>query len=136
MALWNPRLVPHLERKLIHRPGGSDYFRIDDSLPTLEFSRSRRVDWNGNPSLLQGRIYGFFSKPDAEYENWYKSIARWVRSHFVKGPLKLLDGYVGPQAFKWFQGGGILLPMFEPPPTSEWFSFVDSQHTASSSGRK
>ena len=135
-VLWNKRLLNHLERQLVQRPPGNDYYRIDGSLPTLEFSRSRRVEWNGNPGLLQGRIYGLFSNPDVEYENWYKSIARWIRGHFVKGPLKLLDGYVGPQAFKWFQDSGTLLPMFEPPPTSDWLSFVDSQHSLGSSTRR
>jgi hypothetical protein len=135
LVLWNKRLLGHLERQLVQRPPGNDYYRIDGSLPTLEFSRSRRVEWNGMPGLLQGRIYGLFTKPDVEYEKWYKSIARWIRGHFAKGPLNLLDGYVGPQAFKWFQDGGTLLPMFEPPPTSEWLSFVDSQHTVISSNR-
>src|SRR5713226_3536793 len=41
MTLWNKALLDSLERKLIHRPGGSDYYRVDDSLPTLELSPSR-----------------------------------------------------------------------------------------------
>jgi hypothetical protein len=135
LVLWNKKLLSHLERELVQRSPGSNYYRIDGSLPVLEFSRSRRVDWNRNPALLQGRVYGLFSKPDVEYENWYKSIARWIRRHFVKGPLKILDGYVGPEAFKWFQDGGTLLPMFEPPTTSEWLSFVDGQHTVASSNQ-
>ena len=58
-----------------------------------------------------------------------QTIIGWIRKNFVKNPLKLLGGYIGPNAFKWFQEGGILLPMFEPPLTAEWQAFVESQHT-------
>jgi hypothetical protein len=120
-----------LERKLIRRPGGSNYYRVDDSLPTLELSPSRLIEWNGKPALLQGRVYGFFDKPFSGYEEWYKVIADWVRANFRKSPLKLLGGYIGPGAFRWFQESGTLLPMLEPPPTPEWLSFVENQHGVS-----
>jgi len=136
ITLWNKRLLGTLERKLIKRPGGNDYYRIDDSLPTLELSPSQRREWNGAPALLQGRVYGFFDKPFLGYEEWYDSLARFIRANFRKSSLKLLGGYIGPQAFKWFQNGGALLPMFEPPPTSEWMSFVQSQHSVDSSTPK
>lgn len=127
MALWNKTLLPNLERKLVARTGG-DYYRIDDSLPTLELSPSLLAKWKNKQALLQGRVYGFFDKPNDEYGKWYDTIARWIRSHFSKSPVKLLGGYVGPYALKWFQEGGVLLPMFEPPLTSEWISFVANQH--------
>ncbi len=133
MTLWNKTLLGSLERKLIHRPGGSDYYRIDDSLPTLELSPSRLIEWRGKPALLQGRVYGFFDKPASGYEAWYKVIAQWIRQNFAKSPLKLLGGFVGPAALRWFQGGGILLPMIEPPPTPEWLSVVENQHAIGSS---
>jgi hypothetical protein len=133
MRLWNTALLGSLERKLVSHTGGADYYRIDDSLPTLELSASRLTKWSEKPALLQGRVYGFFDKPASGYEDWYKAIARWIRSNFTKSPLKLLGGYVGPQALRWFQNGGILLPMFEPPATSEWQSFVESQHAVGSS---
>ncbi len=133
MTLWNKALLGSLERKLIQRPGGSDYYRVDDSLPTLELSPSRPIEWNGKPALLQGRVYGFFDKPFAGFEKWYNVIARWIRANFTKSPLKLLGGYIGPGALRWFQDGGVLLPMFEPPPTPEWLSFVENQHRVGSS---
>jgi len=133
MTLWNQTLLGSLERKLVSRPRGDDYYRVDDSLPTLELSPSRPVEWNGRPALLQGRVYGFFDRPLSGYEEWYEIVARWIRNNFKKTSLKLLGGYIGPEAFKWFQDGGILLPMFEPPPTSEWLSFVENQHTVGSS---
>jgi hypothetical protein len=130
MTLWNNAVLGSLERKLIERPGGTDYYRVDDSLPALEFSPSRLVQWNGRPGLLQGRIYGFFDKPFPGYQEWYAAAVRCIRANFRKSPLKLLGGYIGPEAFKWFRDGGILLPMFEPPLTSEWMSFVENQHAA------
>jgi hypothetical protein len=133
MTLWNQTLLGSLDRKLVNRPGGDDYYRVDDSLPTLELSPSRLVEWNGQSGLLQGRVYGFFDRSLPEYEEWYESLSHWIRNNFKKSPLKLLGGYIGPEAFRWFQNGGILLPMFEPPPTSEWLSFVEKQHAVGSS---
>lgn len=128
MTLWNQTLLGSLERKEIANPNGI-YYRVDDSLPTLELSPSRLSEWGGKPALLQGRVYGFFDKPTDGYEEWYKSTAQWIRKNSVKNPFKLLGGYIGKSAFKWFQNGGILLPMFEPPPTSAWTSFVDAEHS-------
>lgn len=128
MTLWNKSLLGSLERELVRRPGGNDYYRIDPSLPTLELWPSRLIEWNQKPALLQGRIYGLWGSQDIErYVKWYQAIARWIRAHFIKSPLRL-GGYIGPAAFKWFLEGGILLPMFNPPPTPEWISFVENQH--------
>ena len=110
MALWNRNLLAFLERKLVLRPGGKDYYRVDDSLPTLELS----------PSRLNERNEG--------YEEWYEVVAGCIRANFRRTPLKMLGGFIGPEAFKWFQDGGILLPMLAPPQTSEWMSFVENQH--------
>jgi len=131
MSLWNKALLGSLERKLVSRPGGSDYYRVDYSLPTLELSPSRLTEWRDQPALLQGRVYGFFDRPIPGYEEWYQVIARWIRKKFTKSPLSLLGGYIGPEALKWFQQGGNLLPMFQPPPTSEWMTFVENQHAGS-----
>jgi hypothetical protein len=128
MTVWNKTLLDSLERKVIHRPGGSDYYRVDDSLPTLELSPSRLIEWSGKSALLQGRIYGFFDRPASGYEEWYNAIVKWIRRNYQKSPLKLLGGYIGPAALSWFQRGGVLLPMIEPPPTSEWLSVVENQH--------
>jgi len=68
MTLWNKSLLGSLERKLINRPRGKDYYRVDESLPTLELSPSRLIEWSGKPALLWGRLYGFFDKPTSGYE--------------------------------------------------------------------
>src|SRR5262245_8369466 len=110
MILWNTPLLPSLQRRLIERAVGGNYFRVDDWLPTLELSPSCAITWNGKAGLLQGRIYGFaFDRNGPEYARWYSALARWLRAHFVKNPV--LSGYVGPAAFEWFRQGGILLPM-------------------------
>ncbi|MBL0161393.1 MAG: hypothetical protein IPP47_30610 [Bryobacterales bacterium] len=132
MTLWNKALLSSLDRVRISHPG-REYYRVDESLPTLELTPSKACDWAGRPALMKGRIYGFFDKPTESYEQWYDSMARWIRKHFAKNPVKLLQGYVGPSALEWFQKGGVLLPMFVPPPTAEWVSFVENQHNVGSS---
>jgi hypothetical protein len=128
MVLWNKRLLPFLERELIQRPGGSDYYRVDASLPTIELTPSRIIKWKDAPALLQGRIYIFFDKPVPGYDAWYQGIARWIRSNYKRNPMKLLKGYIGPKAFDWYRDGGIVLPMFAPPLTPEWLSFIENKH--------
>lgn len=133
MSLWNKTLLGSLERKLVSRQGGNDYYRVDYSLPTLELSPSRLTEWRDQPALLQGRVYGFFDRPIAGYDEWYQVVARWIRKSFTKSPLSILGGYIGPEALRWFQQGGTLLPMFEPPPTAEWMAFVEKQHVGAGS---
>ncbi len=134
MTLWNRELLPTLERELVRRPRGSDYYRIPYSLPVLELSPSRAVSWNEQPALLRGRLYGFsFESVPEAYATWYQALARWIRSHFARNPFEQLDGYIGQRTLAWFQQGGILLPAWpEPPVTAEWLSFVDSQQRARS----
>jgi hypothetical protein len=126
LTLWNKNLLSSLERKHIVFPG-REYYGVDGSLPTLEFSPSRPCQWNGKPAILQGRIYGSFETPVPGYDEWYNSLARWIRANFIKSPLRL-GGYVGPSALKWFEAGGILLPTFLPPKNPEWRKFVEDQH--------
>jgi hypothetical protein len=133
MVLWNKVLLDSLERELVVRPPASSYYRVDQSLPVLELVPSKPCDWNGRRALLQGRVYGFFDRDIVAYESWYNAIARWIRANFVKNPLELLGGYVGPSALKWFQDGGVLLPMYPIVPNPRWVSFVESQHSTGES---
>jgi hypothetical protein len=128
MTLWNRRILPQLERKIVLRSGGPTYFRVEDSLPTIEFSPSRIIRWDGKAALLQGRIYGFFSKQSWEYEHWYNALSSWIRRHFVRNPIGPLRGYVGPTALEWFKAGGFLLPMVPPALTPTWIAQVNAQH--------
>jgi hypothetical protein len=133
MTLWNTALLPQLQRQLVTRPGGHDYYRVPYSLPTLELSPSTAAKWNGKPALLQGRVYGFaFDTNTVEYERWYNAVARWIRTKFVRSQLTHPAGYLGPAALEWFRSGGILLPVFTPPRTPEWLSVVEAQESARS----
>jgi hypothetical protein len=50
----------------VKRATGANYYRIPYSLPVLELSPSRTVDWNRQAALLRGRLYGFaFDERDA-----------------------------------------------------------------------
>ncbi len=62
---------------------------------------------------------------DSGFNRWYLSIVRWIRKEFHKNPASL--GYVGQEAWNWFQRGGILLPMFSPPVNSVWIGEIAKQ---------
>jgi hypothetical protein len=130
MTLWNRSILSDLKRELIVRPG-HNYYRINESLPTLEIVPSIKCIWNGKPGLLKGRIYGLFDNPAKDYVAWFASLSRWIRTHFVKNPVEMFGGYVGPSAMDWFHKGGVLLPMLVPPVTEQWVTFIDSQHPSS-----
>ena len=125
LSLWNRSLISHLTRKYIPDAENGPYFRVDSSLPVLELINSRRVDWNGTPALLQGRIWGAFERPSQAYLSWFDSIARWIRRSFARE--ESLKGYVSPSVNRWQIEGGILLPMFSPPDTPEWRKFIQEQ---------
>jgi hypothetical protein len=125
MTLWNPALLGSLKRKTIIRNDGRRWYFIDGSLPTLEFSNSIRTTWNGQPALVQGRMYGQAMSSNSDFARWYESIVRWIRKEFRKNPTSF--GYVGPEAWRWFQSGGILLPTFSPPITSVWIAEIAKQ---------
>lgn len=126
MTIWNNSLVKTLDRELIVVPGRK-YYRINDSLPTLELVPSTKSMWCGKPALLKGRLYGSFEEPTDSYLKWYQSLARWIRANFVKNPVISLSGYVGPSAMMWFRDGGCFLPMLEPPKSPRWVKLIEDQ---------
>ncbi len=128
-CLWNQAVLPFLERKQVVRAGQEPYYRVDSALPVIEFSSPGTSPdfWNNKPALLQGRIWGGFETANIEFEGWYEALVRWVRRHFLKNPIPLLGGFIGPAAFEWFRGGGLLLPMLRPPVTSEWLAWATAQ---------
>jgi len=128
LCLWNQSLLPRLRRDYIPESIHGPYYRISDSLPVLEFLSCRETRWNGCPALVQGRVWGSFDDPSERFRKWFEAIVRWIRRNYVRDPAGPLGGYVGPAALKWYKEGGILLPMFEPPVTNEWLSFVKAQH--------
>jgi len=135
MTLWNRDLLPNLRRKTIRRNDGSPWHFIEDSLPTLDLWPCNLVAWNEHPGLLQGRIYTGLIADDVGLVRWYESIVRWIRRKFRKSPS--WSGYVGPEAWEWFQQGGLLLPMFAPPVNPVWIAELEKQASQRGySGRK
>jgi len=129
-CLWNQHLVPVLQREYIHRGGHNPYYRVDDELPIIELSYPdpAQKTWNGRLALMQGRVYtGLNANKGKEFEKWYGSIVRWIRKNFIRNPIPHLDGFVGPAAYEWYRKGGMLLPVFPPPVTPQWISWMEAQ---------
>jgi hypothetical protein len=127
-CLWNRILLPELQRKFIRaEPETASYYRIDDSLPVIEFWYPSPIHepWNGRPSLTQGRVWAKFESPTKQFESWYNAVVRWIRKNFIRDTV--LGDFVGPAAYKWFKDGGLLLPHFQPPVTASWLSWVEAQ---------
>jgi hypothetical protein len=127
-CLWNQALLPVLERKYIPESDVGPYYRVDSVWPVIEFSYPGPVQepWNGRPALTQGRVWAGFERESKDFERWYNSVVRWIRKNFIKNPVPL-GGYVGPAAYDWYKNGGLLLPVFRPPITPQWLSWVEAQ---------
>jgi hypothetical protein len=127
-CLWNQSLIPTLSYREVQNAANQLSYQIDSTLPILEFSNSSEVEWLQRPALLQGRIYtGIKSDKGKAFNGWYEALVRWIRRSFRKNPIGHLGGYIGPAAFEWYKHGGVLLPMFTPPLTSEWRSWLEAQ---------
>jgi hypothetical protein len=127
VSLWNPKLLPALERKYIAESSVGPYYRVDSSLPVIEFFLPRQQEWDGSPSLTQGRVYTSFDHPSEGLRKWFETTARWIRKNFAKSPIPSISGYIGPAALKWHQEGGLLLPMNRPPVNDQWRAFLQPQ---------
>lgn len=133
LILWNPSLLPHIERKWVADPG---YYRLDEfALPILEFTSSFSATWEGKPGLGQGRLYGIFEEKPAAFEKWYEALVRWIRTNYRKNP-RGTGGYVGAAAYEFYKGGGYLLPNILPPRTKEWLAEIGKQHAKARAPRR
>ena len=127
-CLWNQAIIPTLIRE-----NTGEHFSIDFAAPVIEFSySSRRVGpWNGQPALIQGRIWASFETEDKAFEKWYNATVRWIRKNFIRDLAMGHDrDSIGPAAYEWFKAGGLLLPNFRPPLTDAWLAWasVQNQH--------
>lgn len=129
-CLWNQAILPNLERQ-----ASGKYFNIDSGLPVIEFSYAPPVLelWNGQPALLQGRIWASFESRNETFKTWYNDVVRWIRKNFIRDLAVGLDrDSIGPAAYEWFKRGGLLLPSFRPPINDDWLAWtnVQNQHRA------
>lgn len=124
-CLWNQSLLHGLKREATGK-----YFNIDFAAPVIEFSYGSRLvePWEGQAALLQGRIWASFETENKEFKRWYNAVVRWIRKNFVRERGIGLEGFVGPSAYEWFKGGGLLLPCFRPPLTEAWHGWADVQN--------
>jgi hypothetical protein len=126
LCLWNRDILPTLARKHITR-AVKPYYRIDTSLPVIELLVPHECEWNGIPALQQGRIYASSDSRSEPLQKWFDTLVRWIRKNFVKNPVEWQSGYVGLHAYEWHERGGLLLPTYQPPVTTEWKDRLLSQ---------
>ncbi|HEY4050972.1 MAG TPA: hypothetical protein VGM27_29260 [Acidobacteriaceae bacterium] len=125
-CLWNQAVLPTLRRAAT-----GQYFNIEWSKPVIEFDYPKPAlePWNGQPALVQGRIWASFETQDKKFERWYNAAVRWIRKNFIRDPGAGHDrDSIGPAAYQWFKTGGLLLPGFRPPLTEAWLAWVNVQN--------
>ncbi len=125
-CLWNQAILPSLRRMAT-----GNQFSIDFSAQIIEFSYSSPAlePWNGQPALIQGRIWASFENENKAFERWYNAVVRWIRKNFIRDLALGFDrDSIGPAAYEWFKNGGLLLPQFRPPITDEWLAWTDVQN--------
>jgi hypothetical protein len=126
-CLWNQAILPLLMR----RNATGKHFSIDFSAQVIEFSYHEPTlePWNGQPALVQGRIWASFENENKAFERWYNAAVRWIRKNFIRDLALGLDrDSIGPVAYEWFRNGGLLLPGFRPPTTEDWLAWADVQN--------
>jgi hypothetical protein len=131
LCLWNLDLLPSLERRHVPVSDVGPYYRVDSSLPILEFSTPNQIQWDQRPALTQGRLYAYAYQDLSHLRTWYEALARWLRKNFVNNPVGWMSGYVGPAAYQWYERGGLLLPTYQPPLNEEWRDRINEQHPKS-----
>lgn len=63
-CLWNQAVLPKLSRDKT-----GDHFNVSFSAPVIKFNFSTVVEpWNGQPALVQGRIWASFTVPSEPFE--------------------------------------------------------------------
>ena len=124
-CLWNQAVLPTLSRDKT-----GEYFSVSFSAPVIEFSFSTSVEpWNGQPALVQGRIWASFTVPNETFRSWYNATVRWILKNFVRDQnVGLERDSIGPAAYEWFKTGGLLLPGFRPPLTDAWLEWAKAQN--------
>jgi hypothetical protein len=131
LALWtgNSGFAPN--RKSVKGEDQSTAFVFEWDSEAIEYEPSRIVLRGGVAALLQGRLYNMPAKSMGPQPLLLKLAKGWLRRSCESCPFKEFRGYIGPFALKWFQAGGLLLPMFNPPFTPAWEGLLSRQHSES-----
>lgn len=129
-CLWNQELLPELRRSPI--PGeAKNRYGVDFGLPVVQFCSPAVTMWSGRPALRKGRVWADCGAEDEAFWRWYGSLVRWIRRNCEKSPVAWLGSYAGHAAANWHRGGGLFLPIYDPPVTAEWTAKLAEQHPLS-----
>jgi hypothetical protein len=128
LVLWSERLAPKLHCDYVAKAQPPFYFVNEQTEAVLQLSLSALTMWNGRPALTQGRIYGVFENKQRDFEKCYERIARYVKRRWRRNPAEWMGGHIGPAAGDCFDGGGLLLPNYIPPISSDWIQRLTEQH--------
>jgi len=96
--------------------GQGVYFVDSSQSSVIEFSRSLLL--TDKNMLTRGRIWAEMRRLEGdrfvykgeEFEEWYDSIAQWLRKRYQKIGLGKPYFRIGPRAYAWYQAGGKLQP--------------------------
>ena len=121
LMLWNKAVAPFAARTHVPHSVRGAYYRFPYDAPALEFCPTGGMsDWDGRAAISAGRLYAARYQDNRELASWYEKLARWLRGHFHGYRLGSSTFRVGPDAWEWHRGGGLLLPMVRPLVTPTW----------------
>ena len=100
------------EEKMDYIDTGEQFYWLDINAPVIEFISSFFRD---DGRLARGRIWADFNKLEGnelvdkgqDLEALFETVAKWIRKNFKR--IKGIDGYFGPEALVWYEGGGKIL---------------------------
>lgn len=121
LVLWNRASGRSVERRYVAESAIGPYHRFPYETSALEFSPTGRTsDWDGRPAMCAGRIYAARYQDDPTLAQWFERTGGWLRRHFRAHRIASSVSYVGEDAWRWHQEGGLLLPMVRPLVTETW----------------
>ena len=126
-CLWNQAILPDLKRRLQATTSisASRHPLLNSAIPL----RNPNCGTASFRSCKEG--YGPALAATTRHSNLYDAVVRWIRKNFVRDlALGHNRDSIGPAAYEWFKGGGLLLPNFRPPLTDAWLGWasVQNQH--------
>lgn len=99
-CMWNRSITPESDIVVEPMPDGAGYSVNRRNSEVIELFRSRL----GKAGLQQGRLWAQTTGKSKDFENWYTSLAGWIRRHFKRRGAD----WIGPGALKWESRGGVI----------------------------